>query len=230
MKSLLISQLRTLGLFLLAIIMTCGFNIPGIVAATTDTTNLTQAINAGALSVEFVDASYVTVASPNVTMGAITFSFSSQLATGLLGTNTERLYWENPDAADGGYVVTMAATAGTTSCWDLASGGSCAAGDYDFNDVSGATDGVDADSLGGQLTVDPSVGTLTARTGTTTGMTKGSSTAFNEGTVDSITLVTAAAGADDITRTYITGVSLSQNVPAMQGAGSYTVNMTVTIT
>ena len=46
----------------------------------------------------------------------------------------------------------------TTAVWDSAGT------DIDFNDAggSGCTDGGDADSLGGQLTVDPSGGTLAA--------------------------------------------------------------------
>lgn len=46
----------------------------------------------------------------------------------------------------------------TTAVWDSAGT------DIDFNDAgtSGCTDGGDADSLAGQLTVDPSGGTLAA--------------------------------------------------------------------
>ncbi len=224
-------QLKALCFIALGLIITVGFNSLGLLAATTDTTNLTQVINAGALTVEFVDASYVTVASPSVSMQTKTFSFNSQTATGTLGSNTERLYWENPDAADGGYTIALSATGGTTSCWDFASGGSCGVGDYDFNDPGSDTDGADADTYAGQLSVDPSTGTITSRTGGTTGMTLGSSSAFSEtgSVVSSITLVTAAAGAPDVSSTYVTGLSLSQVIPAEQASGTYTVNMTVTI-
>ncbi len=240
--SFLLKQFKTLSMLALGLIVTLGFNSVGVLAAPLDTTNLTQAINAGTLSIEFVDSSYVAVPTPNVNMTSAIFSFSPQTATGSLGTNNERIYWTNPDAADGGYVITMAATAGTTSCWDEVNGGgggfggglfgTCGPGDYDFNDPGAVLDGADADALAGQLTVDPSTGTITARTGTTTGMTLGSSNAFSEtgAIVTSITLLTAAAGADDISSTYVTGIGLSQLIPAQQPAGTYTINMTVTIT
>jgi hypothetical protein len=198
-------------------------------ADTTATTILSQTINAGALAIDIVDSSNQSTASTTYTMNAVNFSFSSQAATGIYGNNNQRIYWENPDAADSGYTITMAATNGATACWDFSSGGSCGAGDYDFNDTSGATDGADADAYGGQLTVNPDDGTLAAVQGTTTGMTKGSSDLFEQGTTDSLTIVTAAAGADDITRTYITGVSLSQQIPASQAVGSYAIGMTLTI-
>jgi hypothetical protein len=169
-------------------------------------------------------------------MTAKSFSFSCQAggsaSTGTFGTNTERVYVSNGDAADNGWTLTVAATSGATARWQ--NGG--ATQFMDFNDPSGSTagctDGADADSTAGQLTIDPSAGTLTTDCGTctTTSVSKGSSTGFDQGTTDSITLLNAAAGSDDVWRGYLTGMGLSQTVPAETPANAYTLDLTLTVT
>ena len=127
--------------------------VAGVYASATS--NFAQTINAGTLSVDIVDGSYVTVGSPSVALGAVTAGFGCQSATGTFGTASQVIYIKNPDAADNGWSVSLAGSA-TTAVWDSAGT------DYDFNDAggSGCTDGADTDSLAGQMTVDPSVGTL----------------------------------------------------------------------
>jgi len=195
------------------------------------TSNFQQTINAGSLSVDIVDSSYVTVASPAVAMGAITFSFACQDATGTFGTNTERIYVKNPDAADSGWTVSLAASA-PTAVWDSAGT------DFDFNDpgTGGCVDdGVttDVDGLGGQMTVDPSVGTLDVGQCTScvvTNVSKGSSNAYVEGTTNSITILDAAADSNDIGDWRLTGVAITQKVPAEQpAAADYNINMVLSI-
>lgn len=196
------------------------------------TSNFAQTINAGTLSVDIVDASYVTVGSPSVTMSSKTFSFSclsgGNASTGTFGTASQVIYIKNPDAADTGWTVSLAGSA-TTAVWDSAGT------DYDFNDAggSGCTDGADADSLGGQMTVDPSVGTLAAgacSSCATTSVTKGSSASFVEGTTNSVTLLTGASGSDDIGDWRLTGVSISQTIPAEQAAASdYNIDLTLSV-
>ncbi len=203
-------------------------------AASNSTFN--QTVNSGTLSTDIMDASRVTVASPAVSMTAKSFSFSCQAggsaSTGTFGTNTERVYVSNGDAADNGWTLTVAATSGATARWQ--NGG--ATQFMDFNDPSGSTagctDGADADSTAGQLTIDPSAGTLTTDCGTctTTSVSKGSSTGFDQGTTDSITLLNAAAGSDDVWRGYLTGMGLSQTVPAETPANAYTLDLTLTVT
>jgi hypothetical protein len=193
-----------------------------------NTSNFTQTINAGTLTIDIVDGSYVTVASPSVTFAAQTFSFACQTSTGTLGTPTQQIYVRNPDAADGGWTASIAGSASTT-IWDSAGT------DYDFNDAtgSGCTDGVDADSVGGQMTVNANAGTLAigACSGcATTNITKGSSTAFVETTTNSVTLLSAAAGSSDIGDWTLQGVGLSQTIPGEQPAASdYDINMVVSV-
>jgi hypothetical protein len=192
------------------------------------TSNFSLTVNAGTLSVDIVDASYVTVGSPTVALGAVTAGFGCQAATGTFGTSSQVIYVKNPDAADNGWTVSLAGSA-TTAVWDSAGT------DIDFNDASsaGCSDGADADAFKWQLTVNPAAGTLAAGQCSSCGtsnITKGSSSAFVEGVTDSITLLTGASGSDDFGDWRLTGVAISQTVPAEQGAASdYDINMTLSI-
>jgi hypothetical protein len=161
-------------------------------------------------------------------MSAATFAFVCQTTTGTFGTATQNIYVKNPDAADNGWVVSLAAAA-PTAFW--ASAGT----NMDFNDPSGSgcTDGADPDTLKGQMTVDPSVSTLTVggcSICTTANISKGSSTAFNEGTLDSVTILTGAALSNDIGDWKLTGVAISQKIPAEQPAAvDYALPLTLSI-
>lgn len=197
--------------------------------------SFTQTINAGTLTTSILDASRVVVGSPSVTMSAKNFSFDCQYggsaSTGTFGTSSERLYITNPDAADNGWTLGIAATSGVTSSW--VAGGN----NFDFNDAAGTNAGCsdgggDADSYAGQLSIDPSVSTITTDCGgcSSTNVTKGSSSAFAQGSVDSINLLTAAAGSNDIWRGYLTGISLSQTIPAETPAAAFSIDLTVTVT
>jgi len=200
-------------------------------AASTPTFN--QTINPGVLSTDILDASRVPVVSPSVAMTAKAFLFScasgASASTGTFGSGAQRIYVINPNGANNGWTLTMAATAGATAVWS--DGGT---NSYDFNDptTAGCTDGADTDTKIGQLSVDPSVSTLTTDCAScvVTNVTKGSSSAFVETTLNSITLLSASLASDDVWRGYLTGVNLSQTIPAEQPAASYTLNMTLTAT
>ncbi|MBI4426258.1 MAG: hypothetical protein HY567_01670 [Candidatus Kerfeldbacteria bacterium] len=228
-----LSHLLLWKLNLRAVIATVGILVlvagAGTFVYASSTSNFQQTINAGTLAVDIVDGSYVTVASPSVVMSTATFSFACQTITGTFGSATQNIYVSNPDAADNGWTASLAASA-TTAIWDSVGT------DYDFNDngTSGCADSaVDTDALGGQMTVDPSVGTLATgqcNSCVTTNITKGSSTAFLEGTTNSITVLTAAALSNDIGDWKLTGVSVSQKIPEEQPAASdYDINMVLSI-
>ncbi len=210
------------------VVLTTGVSSTALFAAATS--NFQFTINPGTLSIDIVDGSYVAVGSPTVIFDATTFSFACQTpgVTGTFGTSTQQIYIKNPDAADSGWAASIAASA-PTAFWD--STGT----DVDFNDptTGGCTDGGDADALKGQLTVDASGGTLAigaCASCATTNITKGSSSAFNQATVDSITLLTAAAGSNDIGDWTLQGVDLSQTIPAETAAASdYDINMTISV-
>jgi hypothetical protein len=185
-----------------------------VYAAASDSTNFTQQIGAGVISSFIGDASGAEVTSPSVAFSNVSVSNAVQTSTGTLGTNSERVYVDNPSGANSGWTVTLAATGGPSAKWTA--GGN----QYSYNGASSAN---------GQLTVDPSVGTITMEVGTNTGITKGSSATYNSGT-SSITLLTASAGSDDINRLYLTGVGLSQTIPASTPPGSYQLDFTETVT
>jgi len=186
--------------------------------------NGTYTASAGTLTVDIVDVDGNPVASPSMAMGAVTFSFNYQTANGTFGVSTEKIRVENT-TANPQWNLTIAANGGSTAFWDSAGT------DYDFNDpTADAGDGGDADSLGGQMTIDASGGTL-GGTCSATDITKGSSASFSEGATDSITLLTAGASADTSCYWDLTSVSISQTIPAEQPAASdYSINMTLTVT
>lgn len=185
-------------------------------AALTDSTNFSQSITAGTLSTFIGDASGNEVTTPSVSFSAQAVSNQTETSTGTLGTSTQRIYVDNPGAVTGanGWTVTFAATGGAAAEWT--SGGNT----YPFN---GAT------TDDGQLTVNPATGAITAEVGGTTGITLGTSATFSGGTNTPITLLNAASTADDINRVYLTGVSLSQSIPASTPAGTYTLDFTQTL-
>lgn len=188
------------------------------------------AAGAGTITADIVDASYVSVTNPTMAMSAANFSFSCQTKIGSFGTASQQIYINNSNGANNGWTLTVAAQA-VTNVWDSAGT------DYDFNDPtsSGCADGADSpDTLGGQMTVDPSVATLAVGqcgSCTTNNISKGSSAAFNQGTTDTITLLTATAASDDVGDWKLTGVNISQKIPAEQPAASdHNINMVLTVT
>lgn len=189
---------------------------PAVYAATTADSQLTQTINAGVLSTSVLDAGGSVVASPSFAMTAGTVSTTSQqTVTGTFGSNTQRITADNPGASATGFTLTLAATAGASATWT--SGGNT----YPFNAASAAL---------GQLTVNATPGTLTPVVGTATGITKGGSTTFSGGANTPVSLLNAGATSDDVWNGYLTGVTLSQTIPAATPAGSYTISMTQTVT
>jgi hypothetical protein len=187
--------------------------------------NIDSLFPAGTLSVDIVDAAGDTVASPSVSFAGANFDFDFQVTTGTLGTASEKIRTDNGTATPS-WTLTIAATSGSTGTWS--DGGS---NTYDFNDpTASASDGPDTDAVGGELTIDPSVGTITPEGGcSSTGVSLGSSAAFSEGVTDSITLLSASGSAETSCHWDLTGVSLSQDIPPSQATGTYTIDLTLTV-
>ena len=200
------------------------------VAFAANTVSLSQTIADGVQSVDFVDADGVSVGSPSVSFSGLTYSTSTQTATGTLGASSQKLRVLNP-TADTTWSVSIAATGGSTAVWDSGSA------TYDFNDSNtDGTDDADTDTKGGRLTVDPSVSTVTGfpsdgACSPSTGITKGSSSSFREiaSAVSSITLLTGDGSASPYCIWDMTGIGLSQAVPGSQPSGSYSLGFTVSI-
>lgn len=179
------------------------------------TGSLTQTINTGVLATDIKDTSNVTVPSPTFDLSAATIVTACQTTHGTYGTDSQRVAVDNPGMADNGWTLSIAATNGSSAKWTAGSN------NYDFDDPSGS--GCD----NGQLTIDPSAATLNVESGTPTGVTLGSLDAFNSNS--SITLLSADGSSDDFWRGYLTGIDISQKIPASTPSGSYALDLTQTI-
>lgn len=204
--------MKTKILLVVAVLVTIGASAPAAHAALTANSTLSQTITAGTISTDIRDGSNVVVGSPSFAMNAATLSTSQQTVTGTFGTASQRISVDNPGGANNGWSLALNATTPGLGTW--MSGGNT----YAYN----------GNATTGQLTIDPSVATLTVRSGTSTAITKGISASFTASTP--LTLLSAASGSDDIWNGYISGVGLSQAIPANQPAGTYTISMTQTLT
>jgi hypothetical protein len=182
----------------------------------------------GPLTVDIVDGAGASVASPSVSMSAANVSLDCQTITGMFGTNSQKIRVNNATSTPG-WTLTLAATSGNTAQW------SSGTDQYDFNDSGGSpggcTDSGDTDTQAGQLTINPAVGSLTPASGcTNTGLSLGAQSAFSQGTLDSLTIATASAGGTTSCYWDVTGITVSQKIPAEKPAGNYSINLTLTAT
>jgi uncharacterized delta-60 repeat protein len=179
----------------------------------------------GTLSIGFVDGSGAPVATPTFSLGAINRLGTFQTATGTFGDATRKLRVFN-SLATNGWSVTLAPTGGATAAWNRTDN----LAKYDYNDSgTNATDSaIDADSLGGQMSINPSAGTI-ASTCSLTGLSKGASGSYVEGTTNSLTLMSATSAAAMSCNWDFTGAPFTQTIPAAQSSGTYTMDMTATV-
>lgn len=182
-------------------------------AATTANSKLSQTINPGVLSTDIRDSTNSVVNNPTFAMGATTVSSSLRFAGGVFGNNDNRIYVENPGAADNGWTLTLNVVTPGTGVWSAGGGKQ-----YKYNGTTNE----------GVLRIDPSSGTVTPVIGAAAGITKGTSTSFS-GT-SPVTLMSASATASKIWAGYITNTPLVQTIPAGQAAGTYVLPMVQTIT
>lgn len=190
---------------LVALLAAMAVLVPTGAASAAMNPNLSQIINGGALSVDIVDGSGASVASPSLAFGATNFSFACQQTTATFGTASQKVGIKNP--VSGGVKIDINSTTPATDKWT--SGGN----NYKYNG-SGCTDG--------QLTVTGGTFTKTSGVGTPAytmpvGAFSGSSavTLFNN------TGTTRYEG-------NLTGYTFTQDIPAEQTDGTYTLPMTVT--
>ena len=180
---------------------------------------------AGSLSVDIVDGSGVSVSNPSIDMSDISFDFSDQTSTGTFGESTQQIRVNNTTAGPS-WTLSLAAEQGSTDYWN--GSGS----DYDYNDpTSNAEDGTDDDSLGGEMSLDPSNGTISPESGcSNTGISLGGSSSYDEeSAVNSITLMSSTGSADTNCYWDLTGISVSQSIPSEQPADTYSISMVLTI-
>lgn len=187
-----------------------------IVAATSVDTTFNHTIGQGALGVAIVDGAGDPVVSPSVSFaGGVTFSFTPQDTTATLGTASEKIRLTNATTT-ATWSMSIAAKLGPGTTWTTGT----------YTHPFDSTGGADS----GRLTVNPSGGTITPMSGcNTTGLTLGSSNYFVNGTTDSITLLSAGGTAGTLCYWDLTGVALTQRLPAEQEPGAYSLSMTVSV-
>ncbi len=182
------------------------------------------------LGFDIVDTLANSVASPSVSLPASDFSFDCSNTAGTLGSSGQRLRVTNT-TANPAWSLSIAATNGATELWRNSGNTE----QFDYNDPSGTpagcSDGADSDTKAGQLSFDPTLGTITPQSGcTASNVSLGSPASFQQGSIDAITLVSASASA--LTNCYwdITGIGIGQYIPGGQPGDTYTIDLTLTIT
>lgn len=193
------------------------------IASASNAPTLSQSINAGALSADIYQSDDATpVSAPSVSFPSQNYSFQCKTSTATLGDSNDKVNVTNLANGINTWNIAIAATGGYTTTWSDGSGHT-----YKFNDATGSG------CTNGQLTVDPSVATLTDDCNSSCAandstVSKGSALAFDHtGGHDSVTLLSDSAGT--AWEGYLTGISLSQTIPALQHSGSYTLGMTITL-
>lgn len=182
----------------------------------------------GVLSIDVVDSGGSTVSNPSFSMNALGLPIECTTNNGELGTSSQKIRVSNL-SSNPSWSVSIAATDGSTALWR--NGGNTE--QYDFNDPGGTPNGCqdsgDTDSKAGQLEILAATGSLSAQSGcSTTDISLGSNQKFQEGTVDTITLLSAGSSADTNCYWDLLGIDLTQYVPAEQASDSYNINFTVT--
>ncbi|HET9174641.1 MAG TPA: hypothetical protein VFN56_05195 [Candidatus Saccharimonadales bacterium] len=171
---------------------------------------------------DIVDGSGASVASPVVGFSATNHSFTCQSATGVLGTSTQKIRITNTTPTDkNGWNLTLAASSAN---WSDGAGHT-----YTYNNAAGSPAGCTS----GQLTVNPTTATVTPESSpeygcTTAGISTAAATALT-GTTPA-TLVQAGPTASYYCYWDITGIGLTQTIPAAQTSGSYSISFTLTLT
>lgn len=178
----------------------------------------------GSLNLSVVDAGGNQVINPSLIMDDVDFVNTSQISSAVLGVADQKIRVQNT-TTNPAWTVSIAATSGSTALWDSGTH------QYDFNDDTfDAVDGVDSDSVGGQMSFEPTTGTITPQSGcTTTGVSLGSLASFVEGSQDSITLISGSGSAETNCYWDVTGITVEQSIPESQEQGVYTLPMTLTI-
>lgn len=178
------------------------------------------------LSADIVDAGNVSITSPSVVFANRAFDFACQTTTATLGITAQQLRVVNTTST-AAWTLGIAATSGATATWS--NGGTKL---YDYNDPTGAgcNDGGDADGVAGQLSVNPASAVITPDSScSNNGVSLGVNTTFSEGITDSVPLLSGSASSEINCMWNVTGIGLSQTIPAEQSESSYSLGLTLTL-
>lgn len=189
-----------------------------------DQTTLSQKI-LGVFDTIIIDRNGIAIDAPVVDFAQRSEQAVVQESDAIFGNEDLRIRMTNTSANIDTWTLTIAAQDGATALW------SSGLDVFDYNDAAASGyDSGDLDSAGGQLQVDPSVGTVRGLDATTIAqVTLGKKEEFKEGKIDSIDLLIAASGADTPGEWELTGVALEQSIPPEQMPGLYVLDMILTV-
>ncbi len=207
-----------------ALVMLVLLLVPGSVAFASLAPTFDQTINAGTLTASINQAGDTTpVSNPTVSFPAQNYSFSCNTSTATLGDSNDLINVTNLASGINTWNIALAATGGTSATW---TGTTHTTDTYAYNNTAGSG------CTSGDLTVNPAAGTITldcnsACTSNNSTVSLGASAAFNGSTTTSVTLMSDTAGT--AWEGYVTGIGLSQTIPALTPSDSYTLPMTITL-
>lgn len=176
------------------------------------------------VDVQVVDGGGASVVPLYVLTGGIRQS-TCQQSTGLFGTSTQRIRVTST-LTDTAWALSVAPTLGASAVWK----NTTTADAYDINDPNGCTDSADSDGFGGSLALNGAHSSIAAQSGCSiSGVTSSGGASFSENNTDQITLANGSAGSQSGCYWDFYGYEMTQNIPANQPAGQYTVDMTVSV-
>jgi hypothetical protein len=182
----------------------------------------------GVLSTDIVDSAGDPVAVPSFALTSLGYLYECTENTGTLGTSNQKIRISNMTSTPT-WTTSIAPTDGETALWR--NGGNTE--QFDFNDPTGTpngcSDGADSDSKAGKLELESSTATVTPQSGCTNdNLSLGADQSFSEGSVATITMISASSGADIGCYWDITDIPIRQYIPSGQPGGSYNINLTIT--
>lgn len=195
-----------------------------------DYTRYPEIQTVGSLGVGFVNNVQSTI-NPTIVFDTKYMLFQCQSSTSQTVAGGSLVRVTN-DISENGWSASIAPTDGPSATWyDSESGNR-----IDFNDGSGSPagcfSGSDGDTIAGQLTVN--VGSLNIarhKSGcSTSGLSRGNTASFQEGSLDAINLYSASSSADMFCWWDIDNLTFTQQIPALTPPGSYELDMTLTVT
>ncbi|MFZ1249595.1 MAG: hypothetical protein WAQ24_04740 [Candidatus Saccharimonadales bacterium] len=202
--------MRTQAKLVVALLAVVAVLVPFGSASAATSTSLSQVINAGTLSVDIVDGSGVSIASPAISFGATSFDFACQTTTATLGTATQKIAVKNPKKA--GVKIDLNAVTPATDKWTHTN----LTDVYKYNDAAGTG------CTNGQMTVSGGTFTKTAGNGTPT-------YTMPVGAFSSTSPVTLFSNTGNVPYNgELTAYTLSQKIPAEQADGTYSLPMNIT--
>lgn len=186
----------------------------------------------GVNSISFVDNAGTPISAPSFSLPNASYLPICQSNSTTLGSSTgSKLRVTQVGNAGNGWNVSIAPTAGSTALWYASDSDTY----YDFNDPSGTppgcNSGSDGDTYAGQLTLDTTTSSLNAQSGCSIGglTTNSGLVGFTTGT-PAITLLAASSSAQSNCWWDLYNTGVSQTLPPSQWPGSYSLNLTVTVT